>query len=128
MPRSVRSPIFRYNPGLFWNAPETDAKAKIQPGPNNPAGVVWIGLSNTVYGISHGRSEYSMVGHAESHGYDRLTNGTQRSSRKAFRDHREFLGTTVIRTSLIFVTGDLWQHWCVFPPQRIRKPMTTTNN
>jgi lipoprotein-anchoring transpeptidase ErfK/SrfK len=67
------NPIFYYNPDLFWNAPETDAKAKIQPGPNNPVGVVWIGLSKQHYGI-HGTPEPSLVGHAESHGCVRLTN------------------------------------------------------
>jgi lipoprotein-anchoring transpeptidase ErfK/SrfK len=67
------NPIFFYNPDLFWNAPETDAKAKIPPGPNNPAGVVWIGLSKEHYGI-HGTPEPSLVGHAESHGCVRLTN------------------------------------------------------
>jgi|SRR5579872_6471299 len=66
-------PIFFYNPDLFWNAPETDAKARIQPGPNNPVGVVWIGLSKEHYGI-HGTPEPSLVGHAESHGCVRLTN------------------------------------------------------
>jgi lipoprotein-anchoring transpeptidase ErfK/SrfK len=67
------NPNFFYNPDLFWNAPETDAKAQIQSGPNNPAGVVWIGLSKEHYGI-HGTPEPSLVGHAESHGCVRLTN------------------------------------------------------
>jgi lipoprotein-anchoring transpeptidase ErfK/SrfK len=66
-------PAFYYNPDLFWNSPEADAKAKIQPGPNNPAGVVWIGISKEHYGI-HGTPEPSLVGHAESHGCVRLTN------------------------------------------------------
>ena len=66
-------PVFHYNPDLFWNAPEADEKAKIQPGPNNPVGVVWIGLSKEHYGI-HGTPEPSLVGHAESHGCVRLTN------------------------------------------------------
>jgi lipoprotein-anchoring transpeptidase ErfK/SrfK len=66
-------PAFYYNPDLFWNAPESDAKAKIQPGPNNPVGVVWIALSKEHYGI-HGTPEPSLVGHAESHGCIRLTN------------------------------------------------------
>jgi lipoprotein-anchoring transpeptidase ErfK/SrfK len=66
-------PVFYYNPDLFWNAPESDAKVKIQPGPNNPAGVVWIGISKEHYGI-HGTPEPSIVGRAESHGCIRLTN------------------------------------------------------
>ena len=66
-------PVFHYNPDLFWNAPEADEKAKIQPGPNNPVGVVWIGISKEHYGI-HGTPEPSLIGHAESHGCVRLTN------------------------------------------------------
>ena len=71
--RVTPNPAFYYNPDLFWNAPESDAKAKLQPGPNNPVGVVWIGLSKEHYGI-HGTPEPSLVGHAESHGCVRLTN------------------------------------------------------
>ena len=67
------NPVFHYNPDLFWNAPEADEKAKIQPGPNNPVGVVWIGISKEHYGI-HGTPEPSLIGHAESHGCVRLTN------------------------------------------------------
>lgn len=67
------NPVFHYNPDLFWNAPEADSKANIQPGPNNPVGVVWIGISKPHYGI-HGTPEPSLIGHAESHGCVRLTN------------------------------------------------------
>ena len=71
--RITPNPAFYYNPNLFWNAPESDAKAKLQPGPNNPVGVVWIGISKEHYGI-HGTPEPSLVAHAESHGCVRLTN------------------------------------------------------
>ena len=71
--RVTPHPVFFYNPDLFWNAPESDAKAKIQPGPNNPAGVVWIGISKEHYGI-HGTPEPGLIGHAQSHGCIRLTN------------------------------------------------------
>ncbi len=66
-------PWFHYNPELFWDAKPRDAKAKIPPGPNNPVGVVWIGLSKEHYGI-HGTPEPSRIGHTESHGCIRLTN------------------------------------------------------
>ena len=66
-------PWFHYNPALFWDAKPRDAKAKIPPGPNNPVGVVWIGLSKEHYGI-HGSPEPSRIGHTESHGCIRLTN------------------------------------------------------
>lgn len=69
----VHNPVFYYNPDLFWNAPDADTKAELKPGPNNPAGVVWIGISKEHYGI-HGTPEPAVVGHVESHGCIRLTN------------------------------------------------------
>jgi len=66
-------PWFHYNPELFWDAKPKDSKAKIPPGPNNPVGVAWIGLSKEHYGI-HGSPEPSRIGHTESHGCIRLTN------------------------------------------------------
>jgi len=66
-------PAFSYNPDLFWDADPTHAKAKIAPGPNNPVGRVWIGLSKEHYGI-HGTAEPANIGRTESHGCIRLTN------------------------------------------------------
>jgi lipoprotein-anchoring transpeptidase ErfK/SrfK len=68
-----RNPKFHYNPDLFWDATPGDRKATLQPGPNNPVGVVWIDLSKPHYGI-HGTPEPSNIGHVESHGCVRLTN------------------------------------------------------
>jgi lipoprotein-anchoring transpeptidase ErfK/SrfK len=68
-----RNPVFYYNPNLFWDAPGADTKAEIPPGPNNPVGVVWIGLTKEHYGI-HGTPEPSLIGHVQSHGCIRLTN------------------------------------------------------
>jgi lipoprotein-anchoring transpeptidase ErfK/SrfK len=72
--RSItHNPVFHYNPGLFWDARETDSKATLKAGPNNPVGLVWIDLSKDHYGI-HGTSEPSRIGHTTSHGCIRLTN------------------------------------------------------
>lgn len=72
--RSInRNPAFHYNPALFWDANPNTAKAKIPPGPNNPAGSVWIDLSKEHYGI-HGTPEPSKIGTTHSHGCVRLTN------------------------------------------------------
>lgn len=68
-----RNPKFHYNPQLFWDATPGDRQATLQPGPNNPVGVVWIDLSKPHYGI-HGTPEPSKIGHVESHGCVRLTN------------------------------------------------------
>jgi len=66
-------PAFHYNPDLFWDADPRDTSTAIKPGPNNPVGVVWIGISVEHYGL-HGSPDPSHVGQAESHGCIRLTN------------------------------------------------------
>jgi lipoprotein-anchoring transpeptidase ErfK/SrfK len=68
-----RNPPFHYSAKLFWDAKNPDENAKLQPGPNNPVGLVWIDLSKEHYGI-HGTPEPSQVGHTQSHGCIRLTN------------------------------------------------------
>ena len=45
----------------------------IPPGPNNPAGTVWVGLTRKHYGV-HGTPEPGSVGHTQTHGCVRLTN------------------------------------------------------
>lgn len=67
------NPLFNYNPDLFWDADPAHAKARIRPGPNNPVGVAWIGLTREHYGI-HGTPEPTRIGKTESHGCVRLTN------------------------------------------------------
>jgi lipoprotein-anchoring transpeptidase ErfK/SrfK len=67
------APKFHYNPELFWDADPSHSKATIQPGPNNPVGLVWIDLSKEHYGI-HGTPEPSVIGRTQSHGCVRLTN------------------------------------------------------
>ena len=67
------NPKFAYNPKLFWDASNNDAKAMLPPGPNGPVGVVWLDLSKEHYGI-HGTPEPSLIGRTASHGCVRLTN------------------------------------------------------
>ena len=71
--KPLQNPVFYYNSDLFWDAEQSHAKAKIAAGPNNPVGVVWIGLSKEHYGI-HGTPEPSQIGKTQSHGCIRLTN------------------------------------------------------
>src|SRR5262245_24377553 len=68
-----QNPPFNYNPDLFWDADASHSKAKIAPGPNNPAGLVWIDLTKEHYGI-HGTPEPNRIGYTQSHGCFRLTN------------------------------------------------------
>jgi lipoprotein-anchoring transpeptidase ErfK/SrfK len=48
-------------------------KLILPPGPNNPVGRAWIGLSLPGYGI-HGTPDPEKVGRTESHGCFRLAN------------------------------------------------------
>jgi lipoprotein-anchoring transpeptidase ErfK/SrfK len=66
-------PAFHYNPDLFWDADPKEDAATIKPGPNNPVGVVWIGLDLEHYGL-HGTPEPATIGATTSHGCVRLTN------------------------------------------------------
>ncbi len=69
----VRNPTYNYNPALFWDGDQADPKVKIAPGPNNPVGVVWMGINVPHYGI-HGTPEAGEIGHSASHGCVRMTN------------------------------------------------------
>lgn len=67
------NPTYRYNPKYRFRDVRADQPFTIKPGPNNPVGIVWIGLSAEGIGI-HGTAEPSKVSKAESHGCIRLTN------------------------------------------------------
>jgi lipoprotein-anchoring transpeptidase ErfK/SrfK len=69
----VHNPWFNYDPVHFWNANPKDAIAILPPGPNNPAGTVWMGLSKEHYGI-HGTPDPGHIRHGESAGCIRITN------------------------------------------------------
>jgi lipoprotein-anchoring transpeptidase ErfK/SrfK len=68
------NPTYRYNPDYKFKGVKSEKPFTINPGPNNPAGSYWIGLSaEGGYGI-HGTPDPSKVSKAESHGCIRLTN------------------------------------------------------
>jgi lipoprotein-anchoring transpeptidase ErfK/SrfK len=69
----VRDPVFTYDPALIHWAKPHYVKTDIAPGPNNPVGVVWMGLTKAHYGI-HGTPEPSKVGRSETQGCVHLTN------------------------------------------------------
>ena len=70
---AVDLPSYTYDPSILKTAPKNAAKAEIPPGPNNPVGTVWLGLTKPHWGI-HGTPEPSRVGHDESNGCIHLTN------------------------------------------------------
>ena len=69
----LKDPVFHYDPAKIRESKRTDSKAKIAPGPNNPVGVVWLGLSKPHYGI-HGTPTPSNIGRIETNGCIHLTN------------------------------------------------------
>jgi lipoprotein-anchoring transpeptidase ErfK/SrfK len=69
----VKDPHFTYDPKLLKTAKPTDEKTQLPPGPNNPVGVMWLGLSKPHWGI-HGTNEPSRMARVETNGCVRMTN------------------------------------------------------
>ena len=61
-----------HEPNYTYTA-ENGSKSILQPGPNNPVGSVWIGLSKPSYGI-HGSPDPARISRQASAGCIRLTN------------------------------------------------------
>ena len=66
-------PAYTLSPENGFERLDDGQQVVIAPGPNNPVGTAWIGLSEKTYGI-HGTPEPSHIGLTESHGCIRLTN------------------------------------------------------
>lgn len=68
----VQNPYYSYSPKNFIQ--DNNLKPlSLPPGPNNPVGNVWIGLSKPSFGI-HGSPSPSLISKSSSHGCVRLTN------------------------------------------------------
>jgi lipoprotein-anchoring transpeptidase ErfK/SrfK len=70
------NPNYTFDPDVFPESEEgrrLGRKLILPPGPNNPVGTAWIGLSRAGYGI-HGNPSPEQVGRTESHGCFRLAN------------------------------------------------------
>ena len=67
------NPNYRYNPDYKFKGVKSRRPFNIKPGPNNPVGSYWIGLSAEGFGI-HGTPNPSKISKSESHGCVRLTN------------------------------------------------------
>ena len=69
----VRNPDYTYDPSYKFKGVKAKEPFTIQPGPNNPVGLVWMDLGGDGYGI-HGTPDPAEVGKTQSHGCIRLTN------------------------------------------------------
>jgi lipoprotein-anchoring transpeptidase ErfK/SrfK len=67
------NPQYHYDPKFAWKGVNTNEKLTVQPGPNNPVGLVWIDLTVPSYGI-HGTPAPEDISKTQSHGCIRLTN------------------------------------------------------
>jgi lipoprotein-anchoring transpeptidase ErfK/SrfK len=67
------SPTFRWDKGVLEEGKRTDTSYLLPPGPNNPVGVLWIGLNKPGIGI-HGTNNPQTIGRAASHGCMRVAN------------------------------------------------------
>jgi lipoprotein-anchoring transpeptidase ErfK/SrfK len=69
-------PDYTFDPALFADAAKAEGithKMRIPPGPRNPVGTTWVGLSLPGYGI-HGTPDPEAISRTQSHGCFRLAN------------------------------------------------------
>jgi len=69
-------PDYTFDPALFADAAKAEGithKIVLPPGPRNPVGTTWVGLSLPGYGI-HGTPEPEAISRTQSHGCFRLAN------------------------------------------------------
>ena len=72
----VPDPDYTFDPALFPDVSAREGithKMVLPPGPRNPVGTAWIGLSLPGYGI-HGTPEPENISRTQSHGCFRLAN------------------------------------------------------
>jgi lipoprotein-anchoring transpeptidase ErfK/SrfK len=70
------NPDYTFDPALFADAARAEGlthKMTLPPGPRNPVGTTWVGLSLPGYGI-HGTPEPENISRTQSHGCFRLAN------------------------------------------------------
>ena len=66
-------PEFRWDEAMLNTGKRSEQYYVLPPGPNNPVGVMWMGLSKDGIGL-HGTNNPNTIGRAASHGCMRLAN------------------------------------------------------
>jgi len=66
-------PVFRHDEGVLNHGVKSTEFYNLPPGPNNPVGVLWIGLNKPHVGV-HGTNNPETIGRAASHGCIRTAN------------------------------------------------------
>ena len=80
----VDNPSYTFDPKMWPEVKGISRTLTIPPGPRNPVGVCWIGLSLPGYGI-HGTPAPELIGKTGSHGCFRLTNWDARRLARMIR-------------------------------------------
>lgn len=70
---SVELPTWRYDSSLLKTGVRSNVSLQIPAGPNNPVGIIWMGLSRRGIGM-HGTDSPDTIGRARSAGCIRLSN------------------------------------------------------
>lgn len=70
---NVLMPYFRWDKSVLESGVKSDNAFNLPPGPNNPVGIVWMGLNRPSVGM-HGTPTPDQIGRNESHGCIRLAN------------------------------------------------------
>ncbi|GAA5494788.1 hypothetical protein Rhal01_00952 [Rubritalea halochordaticola] len=73
MMNAIEFPTWRYDASLLKTGQRSNSGLTIPSGPNNPVGVIWMGLSRRGIGI-HGTDSPETIGRSRSAGCVRLTN------------------------------------------------------
>jgi lipoprotein-anchoring transpeptidase ErfK/SrfK len=66
-------PVFRHDEGVLQHGQKSDVFYNLPPGPNNPVGILWMGLNKPHVGV-HGTNNPETIGRAASHGCIRTAN------------------------------------------------------
>jgi len=70
---NILMPNFRWDKSVLESGVRSETAFELPPGPNNPVGIVWMGLNRPSVGM-HGTPNPDQIGRNESHGCIRLAN------------------------------------------------------
>ena len=70
---NILLPTFRWDKSVLDSGVRSSTAFELPPGPNNPVGIVWMGLNRPSVGM-HGTPNPDQIGRNESHGCIRLAN------------------------------------------------------
>jgi len=70
---NILMPYYRWDKSVLESGKRSENSFNLPPGPNNPVGIVWMGINRPSVGI-HGTTSPDQIGRNESHGCIRTAN------------------------------------------------------